>query len=169
MPPRRLPPARGAAPADAEAADATAAARAREPRSTLGSPSGGERLASMGLVVDLPSDVPPPPALKDVSWVLADLATGEVVAAKAAHARLLPASTLKTLTALTLIPAVDRRTAYRRHGRRRERRRHPRGDASRPDLHGQAALRGAAHGVGQRRGIRPRPSRRRRDARRSPR
>ena len=36
---------------------------------------GGERLASMGLVVDRPSDVPPPPALKDVSWVLADLAT----------------------------------------------------------------------------------------------
>lgn len=73
---------------------------------------GGERLASMGLVVDRPSDVPPPPALKDVSWVLADLATGEVVAAKAAHARLLPASTLKTLTALTLIPRVDAERAY---------------------------------------------------------
>jgi len=66
----------------------------------------------MGLVVDRPSDVPPPPALKDVSWVLADLATGEVVAAKAAHARLLPASTLKTLTALTLIPRVDPARAY---------------------------------------------------------
>ena len=66
----------------------------------------------MGLVVDRPSDVPPPPALKDVSWVLADLATGEVVAAKAAHARLLPASTLKTLTALTLIPRVDAERAY---------------------------------------------------------
>ena len=40
------------------------------------------------------------------SWVLADLTTGQVVAAKAPHAKLLPASTLKTLTALTLIPRV---------------------------------------------------------------
>jgi D-alanyl-D-alanine carboxypeptidase (penicillin-binding protein 5/6) len=60
----------------------------------------------MGVVTNLPAGVPAPPRLKDVSWVLADLDTGRVVAAKAAHARLLPASTLKTLTALTLIPEV---------------------------------------------------------------
>lgn len=67
---------------------------------------GGPQLASMGVVTDLPAGVPAPPQLKDVSWVLADLDSGKVVAAKAAHARLLPASTLKTLTALTLIPEV---------------------------------------------------------------
>ena len=67
---------------------------------------GGPQLASMGVVTDLPAGVPAPPPLKDVSWVLADLDSGEVIAAKAAHARLLPASTLKTLTALTLIPEV---------------------------------------------------------------
>jgi D-alanyl-D-alanine carboxypeptidase (penicillin-binding protein 5/6) len=67
---------------------------------------GGPQLASMGVVTDLPAGVPAPPKLKDVAWVLADLGTGKVVAAKAAHARLLPASTLKTLTALTLIPEV---------------------------------------------------------------
>jgi len=67
---------------------------------------GGPQLASMGVITDLPVGVPKPPALKDVSWVLADLDTGEVVAAKAPHARLLPASTLKTLTALTLIPRI---------------------------------------------------------------
>jgi D-alanyl-D-alanine carboxypeptidase (penicillin-binding protein 5/6) len=67
---------------------------------------GGPRLASMGIVTDLPAGVPAPPVLKDVSWVLADLDSGKVIAAKAAHARLLPASTLKTLTALTLIPTV---------------------------------------------------------------
>jgi D-alanyl-D-alanine carboxypeptidase (penicillin-binding protein 5/6) len=67
---------------------------------------GGPELASMGVVTDLPAGVPAPPLLKDVSWVLADLDSGKVVAAKAAHARLLPASTLKTLTALTLIPKV---------------------------------------------------------------
>ena len=73
-----------------------------EPRLAIGGP----QLASMGVVTDLPAGVPAPPRLKDVSWVLADLDTGKVVAAKAAHARLLPASTLKTLTALTLIPEV---------------------------------------------------------------
>ncbi len=67
---------------------------------------GGPRLASMDVVTDLPAGVPQPPVLKDVSWLLADLDTGEVVAAKAPHAKLLPASTLKTLTALTLIPRV---------------------------------------------------------------
>lgn len=67
---------------------------------------GGPRLASMGVVTDLPPGVPAPPTLRDVSWVLADLDSGAVIAAKAAHARLLPASTLKTLTALTLIPKV---------------------------------------------------------------
>ena len=67
---------------------------------------GGPLLASMGVVTDLPVGVPAPPQLKDVSWVLADLDSGKVVAAKAAHAKLLPASTLKTLTALTLIPEV---------------------------------------------------------------
>nr|WP_238338374.1 serine hydrolase [Pedococcus badiiscoriae] len=60
----------------------------------------------MGVVTDLPPGVPAPPTLRDVSWVLADLDSGAVIAAKAAHARLLPASTLKTLTALTLIPKV---------------------------------------------------------------
>jgi D-alanyl-D-alanine carboxypeptidase (penicillin-binding protein 5/6) len=71
---------------------------------------GGPQLASMGVVTDLPAGVPAPPNLRDVSWVLADLDTGKVVAAKAAHARLLPASTLKALTALTLIPKVSART-----------------------------------------------------------
>jgi serine-type D-Ala-D-Ala carboxypeptidase (penicillin-binding protein 5/6) len=61
----------------------------------------------MGVITDLPVGVPKPPALKDVSWLLADLETGEVVAAKAPHARLLPASTLKTLTALTLLPRIQ--------------------------------------------------------------
>lgn len=74
---------------------------------------GGERLASMGTVVDLPPGVPAPPKLKNVSWVLADMDSGEVIAAKAAHARLLPASTLKALTALTLIPRVEPDRAYR--------------------------------------------------------
>jgi D-alanyl-D-alanine carboxypeptidase (penicillin-binding protein 5/6) len=45
------------------------------------------------------------------SWLVADMTTGEVIAAKAPHRRLLPASTLKTLTALTLIPRLHPDTA----------------------------------------------------------
>jgi D-alanyl-D-alanine carboxypeptidase (penicillin-binding protein 5/6) len=68
---------------------------------------GGARLAGSGLVVDLPGGVPAPPAVPDVSYVVADLDTGEILAAKAPHAWLRPASTLKTLTALTLLPRLD--------------------------------------------------------------
>lgn len=43
-----------------------------------------------------------------VSFLVADLDTGEILAAKDAHHPLLPASTLKVLTALTLIPRVPK-------------------------------------------------------------
>ncbi|WP_323100546.1 D-alanyl-D-alanine carboxypeptidase family protein [Intrasporangium sp. YIM S08009] len=68
---------------------------------------GGPRLASKGVVVDAEPGTPMPPAVYDVSYVVADLTTGEVLAAKSAHAWLRPASTLKTLTALTLLPLLD--------------------------------------------------------------
>ena len=55
---------------------------------------GGPRLAEMNtVIVDLPAGVPPPPAVADVAWVLADGDTGEILAAKNPHAHLLPAST----------------------------------------------------------------------------
>jgi D-alanyl-D-alanine carboxypeptidase (penicillin-binding protein 5/6) len=40
-------------------------------------------------------------------WLVADLDTGEVLAAKDPHGRYAPASTLKVLTAETLIPSLD--------------------------------------------------------------
>lgn len=49
-----------------------------------------------------------PTALTGVSFLVADMDTGEILAAKDAHHPLLPASTLKVLTALTLIPRVPR-------------------------------------------------------------
>ena len=67
---------------------------------------GGERLASNGLVADLPAGVPAPPELDATSYVIADATSGRVVAAKAPHALLRPASTLKALTALTLLPRI---------------------------------------------------------------
>lgn len=73
---------------------------------------GGPRLASMGVTTDLPPGVPAPPELRDVAWLVADADTGAVIAAKAPHARLGPASTLKTLTSVVLLPRVDARAWY---------------------------------------------------------
>lgn len=72
---------------------------------------GGERLATTGLVVDAPG-AEPLPKLTAGSWLLADLDTGEVLAAKNPHGRLRPASTLKILTALTVLPQLDPAATY---------------------------------------------------------
>ncbi|MEW2295214.1 serine hydrolase [Streptomyces sp. NPDC006743] len=49
---------------------------------------------------------PETPDVSALSWVVADAGTGEVLAAHNAHEKLPPASTLKTLFALTVLPAV---------------------------------------------------------------
>lgn len=54
----------------------------------------------------------PLPRLSASSWVIADADTGEVLAAKDAHERRRPASTLKTLTALAVIPRLDPDQTY---------------------------------------------------------
>jgi D-alanyl-D-alanine carboxypeptidase (penicillin-binding protein 5/6) len=54
----------------------------------------------------------PLPRLSAGSYLVADLATGEVLAARNPHGRFRPASTLKVLTALTLLPQLDPGTVY---------------------------------------------------------
>ncbi|GLY89290.1 D-alanyl-D-alanine carboxypeptidase family protein [Actinoallomurus iriomotensis] len=66
---------------------------------------GGSRLASHGYIRD--KSVPEPPHIEASSYVIADLETGRVLAAKDPHGHYRPASTLKTLTAITLIPRLD--------------------------------------------------------------
>lgn len=68
-------------------------------------PVGGERLGETGIVVA--SDSPVPPEIAAASWLVADLDTGEILAAKDPHGRYAPASTLKILTAVTLLPLLD--------------------------------------------------------------
>ncbi|WP_404384407.1 hypothetical protein LL946_02385 [Knoellia locipacati] len=69
---------------------------------------GGPGLAAMDtLLLDAPAGVPAPPAVRDVAWLVADADTGEVLAARNPHAHLLPASTLKALTAVHLLPRLD--------------------------------------------------------------
>jgi D-alanyl-D-alanine carboxypeptidase (penicillin-binding protein 5/6) len=61
-------------------------------------PVGGEAMGTCGTVV--PSGAPAPPAVGVQSYVVADLDSGAVLAARVPHARLRPASLLKTLTGL---------------------------------------------------------------------
>ncbi|MSY17290.1 MAG: D-alanyl-D-alanine carboxypeptidase, partial [Actinobacteria bacterium] len=73
---------------------------------------GGEQLSAPGRQVNLgPGAQPLPPIWAD-SWVLADANTGEILAAKKAHLQRAPASTLKTLTALTVVPQLPMDQAY---------------------------------------------------------
>ena len=71
------------------------------------SPVGGEQLARGGVIVNLEPGVPAPPAMPGASFLVADMDTGQILAARAPHTPRKPASTLKTLTALTLIPRLD--------------------------------------------------------------
>jgi D-alanyl-D-alanine carboxypeptidase (penicillin-binding protein 5/6) len=67
---------------------------------------GGPALGSPGVVVHAGPGSTPLPAVQADSWLVADLTTGDVLAAKAAHRRARPASMLKTLTAVTLMPTL---------------------------------------------------------------
>ncbi|MFB9253929.1 D-alanyl-D-alanine carboxypeptidase family protein [Sphaerisporangium melleum] len=69
-------------------------------------PVGGALLGRRGVVVDPAAKALP--KTEASAFVVADADTGEVLAAKDAHGRFLPASTLKILTAVTLIPKLDK-------------------------------------------------------------
>jgi serine-type D-Ala-D-Ala carboxypeptidase (penicillin-binding protein 5/6) len=69
---------------------------------------GGTLLASRGVIVVYPSSsVPRLPAVQASAFVVADADTGQVLAAKDPHGWYRPASTLKVLTAITLIPLLN--------------------------------------------------------------
>lgn len=79
-------------------------------RSSVADPIGGPLLGSTGVVVQpLPGApaLPSPKQLPASSWLVADATTGQVLAARAPHVRHLPASTLKMLTAVTLLPRLS--------------------------------------------------------------
>jgi D-alanyl-D-alanine carboxypeptidase (penicillin-binding protein 5/6) len=65
---------------------------------------GGARLAGHGYIRGRGAE---PPHITASSYVIADLETGHVLAAKDPHGHYRPASTLKALTAITLIPKLD--------------------------------------------------------------
>ena len=88
----------------AAAAIAAPAAAASPPPAAIG----GAQLAGHGVLVNYPSgSVPRLPKVKASAWVIADAGTGQVLAAKDPHGWYRPASTLKVLTAISLIPVLN--------------------------------------------------------------
>jgi D-alanyl-D-alanine carboxypeptidase (penicillin-binding protein 5/6) len=93
----------------AAGADGTGAAAG----SPVGEPVGGALLGGRGVVSNRAPGVKAPPRIDASSYVIADGDTGEVLAAKDPHGHYLPASTLKTLTSVALIPKLDRNALVR--------------------------------------------------------
>ncbi|GAA4578765.1 hypothetical protein GCM10023194_02460 [Planotetraspora phitsanulokensis] len=73
---------------------------------TVANPIGGRLLGGRGLIA--PTGIAPPPKTEASAFLIADADTGQVLAAKDPHGHYRPASTLKTLTAVTLIPKLDK-------------------------------------------------------------
>ncbi len=71
-----------------------------------GTTVGGEQLDTRGLVT-VPGAPPLPEGVDARGWLVADAGTGAVLGAQDPHGRYYPASTLKTLTLLTLTPVLD--------------------------------------------------------------
>ncbi|MGA3151755.1 MAG: D-alanyl-D-alanine carboxypeptidase [Streptosporangiaceae bacterium] len=103
--------ARGHAAARDQAASRRQAAAARQPATVTGNARlvvGGTQLAGTGVVVNYPSrHAPPLPDIPASAFVIADAGTGQVLAAKDPHGEFAPASTLKVLTAITMIPLLN--------------------------------------------------------------
>jgi serine-type D-Ala-D-Ala carboxypeptidase (penicillin-binding protein 5/6) len=69
---------------------------------------GGAALAGRGVIVSYPSrSAPRLPGIQASAFVVADADTGQVLAAKDPHGWYRPASTLKVLTAISLIPVLN--------------------------------------------------------------
>lgn len=73
---------------------------------------GGSQLATSKRTVNLGPGADPLPDVWAATWVLADAETGEVLAHKGAHVPRPPASTLKMLTALTVLPQTSPDQTY---------------------------------------------------------
>ncbi len=71
-------------------------------------PVGGEPLSTVGTpVVSSDAGVPELPEIEAAAWLVADAGSGDVLAAYDAHVPLPPASTIKLLTALAVLPVID--------------------------------------------------------------
>ena len=77
-----------------------------QPLAVPAKPVGGDAMGGCG-VVAAPGTPPVPGDISAESWLVADLDTGDVIAAKDPHARHRPASVIKVLTAMQAINELD--------------------------------------------------------------
>lgn len=70
-----------------------------------GVPVGGPRMAETGLVA--PAGGTPLPSTSTPTWLVSDAKTGQVLAAQNPHGKRRPASTLKALLGVTMLPRLD--------------------------------------------------------------
>ncbi len=110
--PRTVLAAAGAVLAAAAAAAPAAAATTMSPSPSAAASSpaaiGGAQLAGHGVIVNYPHGrFRKLPAVKASAFVIADAVTGQVLAARNPHGWYRPASTLKVLTAVSLIPVLN--------------------------------------------------------------
>lgn len=75
-------------------------------------PIGGPQLSTPSRTVNLGPGATPLPEVWAATWLIADAETGEVLAHKGAHVQRAPASTLKMLTALTVLPQTSPDQTY---------------------------------------------------------
>jgi serine-type D-Ala-D-Ala carboxypeptidase (penicillin-binding protein 5/6) len=69
---------------------------------------GGAQLGTPGVVVNYPAGkFPRLPVVPASAYIIADATTGQVLAARDPHGEFAPASTLKVLTAITLLPRLS--------------------------------------------------------------
>jgi D-alanyl-D-alanine carboxypeptidase (penicillin-binding protein 5/6) len=105
---------RRAACAAAAAALALVPTTAADARANYGpgpAPIGGPRMGEHGVIADRADGAVPP--VTAPAWLIADASSGNVLAARDPHRLRRPASTQKTLLALTMAPLLDPRDYYR--------------------------------------------------------
>lgn len=89
-----------------DASEVPTAGPAPGPIPVPAAPVGGDSLGSCGLIVAL--DTPPVPGdISAEAWLVADLDSGEIIAAKDPHGRHRPASVIKVLVAMAAIDELN--------------------------------------------------------------
>ena len=146
----------------ASAASAASGSPGSTPSAAGRATVGGPLMASHGVVVHYPPGrhVRRLPKVPASAYVIADASTGQVLAAKDPHGTYGPASTLKVLTAITLIPRLNPKamiTASQARGHGRAERRRP---APRPQVPDRRPVQGPAADLRQRRRRRADPGHR---------
>jgi serine-type D-Ala-D-Ala carboxypeptidase (penicillin-binding protein 5/6) len=90
------------------ARSATSSAGTKPAQAASASNVGGPLMASQGIVVNYPGQSSPQlPNIPASAYVIANANTGQVLAADDPHGKFGPASTMKVLTAITLIPRLN--------------------------------------------------------------